>query len=164
FIPSVAVLRLSRSDPAESGFVRLLLALAGRGETGKEPIAFPTFGRGRILEPLVGDDISEDAAYSALAFICGDCVCAIKEMQPGIDLLTSVSWPELLEFAKSPEELDRRLPPLGPEAASAAQPPAGGAKTGDAETKVAIGIVLMVAAGLVIAVAATVVILRRGEG
>ncbi len=164
FIPSVAVLRLSRSDPAETGFVRLLLTVAGRGETVKEPMAFPAFGRGRILEPLVGNDIGEEAAYSALAFICGDCACAIKEMQPGIDLLTSVSWPELLQFEKSPDELDKKLPPLGAETAvSAAAPGIGGGKGEGVEAKLAIGIVLLAAAGLIVAVAATVVVLRRGD-
>lgn len=90
--PSFPLLRLSRADPAERILVGMLLNSEWDLHLADLPIAFPVFGRGRILYALVGDGISADNILQACAFLVGDCSCQIKDQNPGTDLLTSVAW------------------------------------------------------------------------
>jgi len=90
--PSFSLLRLSRSDPAERVLVAMLLNSEWDLHLADLPIAFPVFGRGRILYALVGDGISADNIHQACAFLVGDCSCQIKDQNPGTDLLTTVDW------------------------------------------------------------------------
>jgi hypothetical protein len=90
--PSFSLLRLSRADPAERILVAMLLNSEWDLHLADLPIAFPVFGRGRILYALVGDGISADNIHQACAFLVGDCSCQIKDQNPGTDLLTSIDW------------------------------------------------------------------------
>jgi hypothetical protein len=93
--PTSAVLRVRRDDPVEAVLVRLLLGsepdLAGR----TEPMAFPVFGRGRVLYALVGAGITAENVRRAASFIGGDCSCTVKRDNPGIDLLLTADWGEI---------------------------------------------------------------------
>jgi hypothetical protein len=93
--PPSAVLRVRRDDQAEAVLVRLLLGtepdLAGRGE----PMAFPVFGRGRVLYALVGAGITAENVRKAAGFLGGDCACTIKHDNPGTDLLLTADWGEI---------------------------------------------------------------------
>jgi hypothetical protein len=62
----------------------------------KEPMAFPVFGRGRVLYAVVGQGISADTIRKASSFIAGPCSCQVKEQNPGFDLLLSCDWDELV--------------------------------------------------------------------
>lgn len=106
---SFPMLRLSREDPAEVFLIRSLLS-AEEGLTDvREPMAFPIFGRGRVLYALVGKGIRADNLGHAAKFLIGSCSCQIKEQNPGIDLVMSADWKKLL---KTDTLLDEELPKL----------------------------------------------------
>jgi hypothetical protein len=90
--PASSLLRVRRDDPAERMLVRILLGsepdLAGRAE----PMAFPVFGRGRLLYALVGAGITADNVRRAASFLGGDCSCTVKRDNPGTDLLLAADW------------------------------------------------------------------------
>ncbi|HEX5268866.1 MAG TPA: hypothetical protein VFW33_00200 [Gemmataceae bacterium] len=93
--PPTVVLQVRRDDPAEAVLVRLLLGsepdLAGLSE----PMAFPVFGRGRVLYALVGAGITAENVGKAAAFLGGDCSCTVKRDNPGTDLLLTAEWGEI---------------------------------------------------------------------
>jgi len=110
-----SLLRLSRSDPAEKVFIRMLLGSEAKLATVSEPIALPVFGQGRALCGVVGDEINAENINQIGEFLVGPCSCIVKEQNPGVDLLMSVDWEGGLaegRWVKPPE-----LPALtGPEA------------------------------------------------
>ena len=93
-----SLLRLSRRDADE----RILLAMLLRSEEdlkddyASEPIAFPVFGRGRVLYALAGDGISPTNILQACGFLVGPCGCEVKEDHPGTDLLIAAAWEQLV--------------------------------------------------------------------
>jgi len=91
-----SVVRVARDDPKESLLVHSLLRtetdLLGFGE----PIAFPVYGRGRVLYALVGKGISKRNIEEACAFLAGWCSCRVKAQNPGVDLLMNVDWDGLV--------------------------------------------------------------------
>jgi len=91
-----STVRLSRADPAEEMLVRVLLHSELDLLAFSEPMAFPVFGRGRILYALVGDGINAENIREACSFITGACSCEVKALNPGSDLLMSVNWVEQL--------------------------------------------------------------------
>ncbi len=111
--PSRAVfsmLRLRRNDPAEGFLVASLLASEKGLAKLDEPMAFPVFGRGVVLEALVGEGIHSDNIAETCAFLVGPCSCIIKGKSFGTDLLTPVIWDEHLSGDLSNTEIV--LPPL----------------------------------------------------
>jgi hypothetical protein len=91
-----SLLRLARTDPAEELLVRLLLGSEEDLNETREPIAFPIYGRGRVLYALVGPGINPETIDEACAFLAGPCSCVIKEQNPGLDLLLSADWDHLI--------------------------------------------------------------------
>jgi hypothetical protein len=92
-----SVLRVSRSNPEEAGFVRLLTAVAPRPEKGStaSPVAFPVFGRGRTLGYLLAEDMDDgESILRVCATAIGPCGCEVKAQNPGVDLLFTAAWPE----------------------------------------------------------------------
>jgi hypothetical protein len=106
---SFPLLRLQRSNPAEQFLVHTLLATEQDLHKVTAPIAFPIFGRGRVLYALVGKGILADNLGEAANFLIGSCSCQIKEQNPGVDLLMSADWQKLL---KTEALLDEDLPKL----------------------------------------------------
>ncbi len=106
---SFPIVRLSRTDPAEQFLVQLLLATEGDLKDFREPIAFPIFGRGRVLYGLVGKGINAGNLGEASRFLIGSCSCQIKEQNPGVDLIMSADWKALM---KADKLLDDELPKL----------------------------------------------------
>lgn len=92
-----SVLRVARDAPAEAVMTRMLLASEEGLDTIHEPMAFPVFGRGRVLYALAGGGINADNIREACAFLVGPCSCQVKEMNPGVDLLMNVAWSRLVE-------------------------------------------------------------------
>lgn len=91
-----SMLRLTRNDPSEEILVRMLLCSEDDLSETKEPMAFPIYGRGRILYALVGKGITPGNIDEACSFLTGPCSCIIKEQNPGLDLLLSADWEHLI--------------------------------------------------------------------
>ncbi len=104
-----STLRLSRENEQEKLFVEMLLGSEDDLRDFDEPMAFPVFGRGRVMYALIGRGINADTIRQACQDLIGPCTCEVKEENPGIDIITSVDWDELVQpFV----EIDRELPPL----------------------------------------------------
>lgn len=89
---SFSVLRVSRADPDEQVLVRTLLGSEWDLAGTREPMAFPVFGRGRVLYALIGPGITRANIREACTFLTGPCACEIKDDNPGFDLLMGVDW------------------------------------------------------------------------
>jgi hypothetical protein len=87
-----SVLPVKRDDPNESFLVRSLLQSEADLAELKEPMAFPVFGRGRVLYALIGNGINAEMVRGACKFIVGPCSCQVKAQNPGFDLLMNVDW------------------------------------------------------------------------
>lgn len=74
-------------------------------------MAFPIFGRGRVLCALVGEGISEMNVEEVCGFVSGACSCVVKYQNPGVDMLMDVRWDAALmgEESAIPEV---KQPPL----------------------------------------------------
>lgn len=83
---------VERADPAEAMLVRMLLGIEPDLASYDEPMAFPVYGRGRVLYALVGKGINTETVAKAHAFLAGPCACEIKTDNPGTDLLMAVDW------------------------------------------------------------------------
>jgi len=88
-----SLLTLSRTDPAESALVAMLLHSEGDlFQYSAFPLAFPVFGRGRALYALVGKGITGANIGEACRFLVGPCSCQAKALNPGTDLLIVADW------------------------------------------------------------------------
>jgi hypothetical protein len=106
-----SLLRVSRDDAAEALFLPMMLNIEDDlGDFSKEPMVFPVFGRGRLLEPLIGRGINEDNALEYATYICGACSCEVKDQNPGQDLLVAADWDSALEGSEV--VIEKILPPL----------------------------------------------------
>jgi len=93
-----SLIRLSRSDAAENHFINMLMnSEPDLFEYTSYPMAFPVYGRGRILYALIGDGINERVIQGACEFIIGPCSCIIKAYNPGVDLLMMTNWDASLQ-------------------------------------------------------------------
>lgn len=97
------VLKISRNDPAEAAFVHMLLRCDEEILKVDEPIAFPVFGRGRMLCSLHGKDLNATQLANVVRFLCGACSCQVKELNPGVDLLLTGDWVDILEKIGGPK-------------------------------------------------------------
>jgi hypothetical protein len=112
---SFPVLRVSRADAREADFVRLLLGTDDLdGAAG--PLVFPVFGRGRVLLGMHGERLRPAQIERWASFLCGPCSCRVKELNPGVDLLLTADWEELLDLEDAP-------PPVKPSIAAPEIPP-----------------------------------------
>lgn len=89
---SLPIMTLDRNRPEEAAFVKMLLATEEDLDKVKGPILFPVFGRGRVLGSLYGKDLDEVQVSRATEFLCRECSCQIKELNPGVDLLLAADW------------------------------------------------------------------------
>ena len=93
-----STLEIDRNDPAEAAFLEMLLNLeSDLDEYADEPMVFPVFGRGRVLEPILGKGISRDNILDYAAYVAGACSCEVKDQNPGMDLLIAANWDAALE-------------------------------------------------------------------
>ncbi len=120
----LSVVNVARRDPAEDMLVRMLLQSEPDLRTFTEPMAFPVFGRGRLLYALVGKGINAETIDETCAFLTGPCMCEVKAQNPGLDLLMSVDWDaRVVEPLVGDEEFARLAgrPTTGPAAGNRAQ-------------------------------------------
>ncbi|MBI5683507.1 MAG: hypothetical protein HZC54_00370 [Verrucomicrobia bacterium] len=119
-----SVLRLSRKDPRE--VVTLAMLEANSDEVKKlrsAPVAFPVFGRGRVLAAVPKENLSAESIDEICAFLTGACSCQVKDSRTGWDLMLSFNWDE--ELARVEEERQS----AGAEKSPAAPSPAPKAET-----------------------------------
>lgn len=87
------VVKIQGSSETEKILVDMLIRSEPDLESYRtEPMAFPVFGRGRVLYALAGDGIDSVNAAGACAFLAGPCACEIKDSNPGMDLLMRAGW------------------------------------------------------------------------
>lgn len=105
-------LRMSRNAAGEGPFLKMLLTMEeDLGDFAGEPMFFPVFGRGRALEPLIGEGIDLDNVLDYSQYITGACSCEVKKQNPGIDLLTRMDWVAALEGGTE-FVIEKLLPPM----------------------------------------------------
>src|SRR5205085_2643906 len=104
-----SVVRIRRDDPAEQFLVQLMLHSEPDLPGLKGPMAFPVFGRGRLLYALVGRGITADNIGEAAGYVIGACSCEVKKQNPGVDLLLSADWESWMQGRDTREP---ELPPL----------------------------------------------------
>lgn len=103
------VVRINRKDPQEEVFIPMLLNSEDELLTVTGPIAFPVFGRGRLLCSLQGTDLAKENLTSVVRFLCGACSCQVKELNPGVDLLIAADWLEILESLSVNADLTEQI-------------------------------------------------------
>lgn len=91
-----SMLSVSRDDPAEEVFIKMLLSTEPDLPFIKAPMAFPVFGRGRVLFALVGKGINKKLIEETCNSVIGWCSCTIKEDNPGADLLFTADWEKIV--------------------------------------------------------------------
>ncbi|QDT09165.1 hypothetical protein [Planctomycetes bacterium K23_9] len=70
--------------------------IQGFAENVSAPYAFPVFGRGRMIEPLRADQLTDDTIVSACNYLVGQCSCTMKSLNPGVDILLDTNWQQSL--------------------------------------------------------------------
>lgn len=97
-----SLLRVSRSDPSERFLVMSLLGSEPDLDELRGPMAFPVFGRGRLLYALVENGINEANIAEACFFLVGPCLCEVKAEHPGTELLIAFDWDGFLAGEAAP--------------------------------------------------------------
>lgn len=150
-----SVLRVARDDPAEEILIGMLMHLEDDlGEFVSEPMAFPIFGRGRVLEPLVGKGVNRSTILEYAGYLCGACSCEVKDQNPGRDLIIAANWNAALEGNTI---VDKILPPPETVLVNAA----GSDTSGDSSLPFPRWAILL--AGVLVVVAAGVLFSGRGS-
>lgn len=154
-----SLLDVNRDDPAEAMLVRMLLGsepdLSGYSET----IAFPVYGRGRVLYALVGRGIHAGTIMKANAFLVSECACEIKAENPGTDLLMPVDWEKSIGDNTVVRPVE--LPPLPGIAAMNSDSPGFVPKPDPAEHSFVWNAVVVLGAAVALVTAATCVLMYR---
>jgi len=160
-----SVLRVSRTDPAEEFFVKMLLGGAPKALDVTGPAVFPLFGRGRALCGLTGKALSQANIEDVCDFLIGPCSCIVKDQNPGVDMLMAVDWDAAL--AGKPSAIPSvEAPPLAgvsdfvPAGAKAAatEPLPGRGRAG-----LVWGVLAAVGGGVVIVAVVALVVWRKGR-
>ena len=87
------LLRLSREDSAEHMLIAMLMSSEiDLHDYISEPMVFPVFGRGLIMDALIGKGINPYMIRKTAEFLTGPCSCTVKSLNPGTDLLTTADW------------------------------------------------------------------------
>ncbi|MCF6358528.1 MAG: hypothetical protein L3J54_12045 [Draconibacterium sp.] len=102
-----SMLKISRDNPSEEIFIKMLLGTEPDLPFIKSPLAFPVFGRGRVLFALAGRGIKEKLIKETCNSVIGWCSCTIKEDNPGSDLLFTADWEKVVGDSSwiQPEEI-----------------------------------------------------------
>ena len=95
-IPHFALIRVTRVDVAEEFLLNTLLAAE---DAVQRPMAFPIFGRGRVLPSLTGRHLNEEAIGRHCKLLIGDCTNEIRETTQGSELLLCAHWNSIFEKA-----------------------------------------------------------------
>ena len=105
---SFELIEIDRNDQRESVFIDMLLRQNPQLMDYKGSIAFPVFGRGRVLDGVT--DVNNGELEELTVYLSSHCSCTVKEENPGIDLLMVVPWADYV--AESQLQFRDVLPPL----------------------------------------------------
>jgi hypothetical protein len=119
------VLPLRRDEAGEALFVHLLLGSDDGLEKVAGPIVFPIIGRGRLLGNLHSKELDADNLYEVVSFLCGECSCQVKELNPGIDLPIRADWPAIFEQIGAAADSGPEAPPGATRLAARVKPYSG---------------------------------------
>ncbi|HEX3146981.1 MAG TPA: hypothetical protein VHR66_02800 [Gemmataceae bacterium] len=87
----------------EEFLTRLLLNSEVGLSVVRGPIVFPVFGRGRALCSVHDKDLRDPIELQrSLEFLCRECSCQVKELNPGVDLLIAGNWDIIFEAERGP--------------------------------------------------------------
>ncbi|HPN84942.1 MAG TPA: hypothetical protein PK821_06360 [Victivallales bacterium] len=100
-----SLMRIRPDDPQETYLVETLKNLLYEFKPGQQILA-AIYARGRAIQVLSEDEITEDSIKQIASFLVGPCSCLVKAENPGIDLLFAVEWEDLIF------EGGRKLDPL----------------------------------------------------
>jgi hypothetical protein len=106
---SLPLVTLDRNSAEETLFVKLLLATEEDLDQQKGPILFALFGRGRVLGSLYGKELTAEQVRAVTTFLCRECSCQVKELNPGVDMLLAAHWEEIFNKMFEPE---KKLAPM----------------------------------------------------
>ena len=81
-----SLLEIGHDDPQER-FLRQLFS-----NSGNRPVVVPVFGRGRALELIHAQELTDSIIEDVTTYLCGACSCQVKDRNPGFDLLLQVDW------------------------------------------------------------------------
>lgn len=96
---------ISRDDPAEQVFLRMLAGPRTELLEKEAPFGAVVFGRGRVLGAWPVADLEDEGIDEVSLFLLGACSCRVKFQNPGWDLALAVNWDEALQAAQM--EADR---------------------------------------------------------
>jgi hypothetical protein len=86
-----------------------------------EPALFAIYGRGRVMPPGIGKEVTAESLSGLLRFLGDRCSCTVKDQNPGLDLLMQWDWEATAEkFAAADASTAR--PPLYAEMPADGQP------------------------------------------
>lgn len=88
----VGLVEVSRSDTEERWLVRQLLSIERDLAELSGSMVFGAFGRGRVVEPFVGEGVTAHGLRQLIDFMHGPCACELKASNPGLDLLIGWDW------------------------------------------------------------------------
>ncbi len=104
------ILPLDKNDLHEMFFIHQLLD--GKSvDTVTEPIAFPIYGRRRVLTAIKLCDIEQNTVATWCSYLVGPCSCEVKAQNPGRDLIFSANWNERVRMTiREKDSVDNFLP------------------------------------------------------
>jgi hypothetical protein len=134
----LAVAKLDRASPNERWLLRMLMATEpGLEKRAGEPMLFAVYGRGRVMPPGIGKEVTAESLFALVSFLAGRCSCTVKDQNPGLDLLVKWDWEATAEKYAKEDEAAARSQPLyrevaadGPEMTPASDPGAKEAAPG----------------------------------
>ena len=103
----VALLKLNRANAAETWLLKYLKAMTPDAADLKppyEPMLFAIYGRGRVMPPGIGKEVTVESLSGLLRFLGDRCSCTIKDQNPGLDLLMRWDWNATAERFVAEEE------------------------------------------------------------
>ena len=93
---AVGLVEISRNDSQERWLVRQLLSIESDLAELSGSMVYGAFGRGRVVEPFVGEGVTAQGLRQLVDFMHGPCACELKASNPGLDLLMSWDWVDRL--------------------------------------------------------------------
>lgn len=87
-----SVLTLKRDDPDELPFIQFLKQFQPDAFAAGQPLVVPIFGKGRGLEVIPADRLSDGLVEDLSIFLSGACSCQVKDLNPGFDLPMAIQW------------------------------------------------------------------------
>lgn len=96
----IGLVKLYRSNPAEPWLFKILTAMTPDSQkepkqkqnTRHEPMLFAIYGRGRVMPPGIGKEVTAESLTELLRFLADRCSCTVKDQNPGLDLLMRWDW------------------------------------------------------------------------